>query len=61
MAHDQCRSIDGDPWVGQNLAYVARTGSFYNDTAAIEQSIAMWYGENTDTTQADINKLPNDV
>lgn len=61
LVHDQCRRIDNDPWVGQNLAYVFNYGASYDDRTAIEKSIAMWYNENMNTTQSDINQLPDDM
>lgn len=61
MNHDKCRRTNENPWVGQNLAYVYKYGSFYNDTDAIEESVQMWYDENTLTTWADMAKLPSDL
>lgn len=59
MMHDQCRSIDNNPWIGQNLAYVSNWGEYYNDTMAIEMAIAQWFDENVSTTQQDIDQLQN--
>lgn len=59
--HDPCRRVDGDPWVGQNLAYVANYGEFYDDKTAIEKCIALWFDENEIATYKDIDQLPDDM
>lgn len=57
LEHDQCRDIDGNDNVGQNLYYGAKTGGHYTSAQAIEMATDAWYSEINDATQADMDNL----
>lgn len=60
MEHDQCRRIDGNPWIGQNLAWFS-SSKVYDDKTAIEKSIALWYEEYQFATVAGLEKLSGNM
>lgn len=60
MEHDECRNIDGNDNVGQNLYYGAKTGGHYTNAQVIKMATDAWYNEINETTQADIDNLTYD-
>lgn len=48
MEHDACHSTSRYPYSGQNLAYTARTGSYFDDDPIIERMIGYWFEEYPD-------------
>lgn len=59
MNHDPCRKIDGNPWVGQNLAAAGHSDKFYDLKTAVDIANSGWFKEIALCTQKIIDKYPN--
>lgn len=57
MKHDKCRKIDGNPYIGQNIYYKAKTSGHYTYAEAIRLANDAWFNEIAYTTQEDMDKL----
>lgn len=57
MQHDTCRKIDGNDFVGQNLAMAGSTVRYYDPQTIARKAIEIWFNEIELCNQTDIDEF----